>query len=68
MDVYHKNIISHSEFRNTYGGLDLIEKDGQKYLMMEDCFGPDYFGPLTEEQINAFNVLCKVPKILLKRY
>ena len=56
--------VRRSPFQNTYGGLDLLEDPDTKkrYLTMEDCFGPDYFGPLTEEQEAAFHVLCQVPE------
>lgn len=53
--------IKDSPFGNTYGGLSLVlGDDGQRYLEMQDCFGPDYFGPLTDEQVAAFYVLCDV--------
>ncbi len=59
--MHKKDTISQSPFVNTYGGLSLIlGDDGQRYLEMSDCFGPDYFGPLTEEQVAAFYVLCEV--------
>lgn len=55
------NIVKNSFYRNTYGGLDLIKGENDKfYLKMQDCFGPDFFGPLTDEQINAFYILCEV--------
>ena len=58
-----KRVIRESPFANTYGGLSLVrdEKNQQFFLEMEDCFGPLYFGPLTEEQTNAFHILCQVP-------
>jgi hypothetical protein len=50
--------IQRSPFRNTYGSLLLVEgSDGNKYLAMQDCGEPDYFGPLTTEQVTAFKVL-----------
>ena len=53
--------IKGSPFCNTYGRLTLVlGDDGQKYLEMDDCCGPDYFGPLTEDQLVAFHVLCEV--------
>jgi len=56
--------IKESQFANTYGGLSLVRvTNGQQYLEMQDCFGPEYFGPLTEEQISAFETLCEVPYI-----
>jgi hypothetical protein len=58
-----KNEIADSSFGNTYGGLHLVlGDDGQKYLRMGDCFGPDYFGPLTDEQVSAFYVLRGVQR------
>ena len=55
--------IKESPFGNTYGGLALVEDDeGRKFLETEDCFGPDYFGPLTEKQVEAFNALCEVER------
>ena len=56
-----KKIIRYSPFANQYGGLSLgVGDDGEKYLVMGDCFGPEYFGPLTKEQEQAFNTLCRV--------
>ena len=53
--------IKESPFCNTYGGLSLMQNDkGEKYLQMEDCFGPDIFGPLSHEQVDAFYDLCTV--------
>ena len=53
--------IKESPFGNTYGSLALVEdNEGNKFLEMDDCFGPDCFGPLTEKQIDAFYVLCEV--------
>ena len=65
MSDREEGISVRSPFRNTYGGLDLFwrEDDGgelQPFLSMEDCFGPDIFGPLTENQLEAFYVLCEV--------
>lgn len=54
--------IESSPFGNSYGGLSLaLGEDGKKYLVMDDCSGPDYYGPLTEEQVAAFYLLCDVP-------
>jgi len=53
--------IKKSPFGNTYGGLLLAENDkGEKMLVMEDSFGADYFGPLTDGQAQAFHTLCEV--------
>lgn len=53
--------IKHSPFYNTYGGLELkTDSKGEYYLEMMDCFGPNYFGPLTAEQVKAFYLLCEV--------
>ena len=54
--------IKDSQFSNTYGGLSLwIDEDlGEHYLKMEDCFGPDVWGPMTDEQVAAFHTLCEV--------
>lgn len=51
-----------SSFGNTYGGLSLVRqiKTGDRFLEMEDCFGPEYHGPLTEEQVAAFLLLCEL--------
>ena len=55
--------IKYSPFANTYGSLILVQDgDGQFYLCMQDCMGDDHFGPLTQEQVNAFNILCEVPE------
>ena len=40
----------------------MVILDDAHYLKMGDCFGPDYFGPLTKEQITAFNVLLEVDR------
>lgn len=56
--------IKESPFGNTYGGLTLVTgEDGKRYLEMEDCFGLDYFGPLNDEQVAAFYVLCDVEQL-----
>ncbi len=56
-----KKIIKESPFVNTYGRLILVEdENGDKYLEMGDCFGPDYFGPLSDEQVKAFYLLCEL--------
>lgn len=50
--------VKRSPFRNAYGHLLLVEGgDGNKYLAMQDCGEPEYFGPLTSEQVTAFEVL-----------
>jgi len=61
MNMQKKDTIAETLFSNTYGGLSLIlGDDGQKYLEMEDRYGPEYFGPLTNDQIAAFYVLREV--------
>lgn len=58
----NKKHISSSPFSNTYGGLKLFKgSDGQHYLEMYDCSGPAYWGPLSPEQVQAFNVLKEAP-------
>ena len=55
--------VKHSPFSNTYGTLILVQDvDDKYYLRMQDCMGDDLFGPLTQEQIDAFHVLCEVPE------
>lgn len=50
-----------SPFGNTYGGLSLVAlPNGDRVLKMEDCFGPDYFGPLSDDQVDSFFALCEV--------
>lgn len=57
-------IIKESPFGNQYGSLVLIEYDnGDKCLEMEDCCHSSYFGPLTDEHVCAFDVLCGVNEI-----
>lgn len=53
-----------SQYGNTYGSLKMIhnETSGEYFLQMDDCFGPDFFGPLTEDQKLAFEVLLDVPQ------
>ncbi len=46
-----------SPFSNEYGRLSLIKVGDDYFLEMGDCFGPDYFGPLTQAQVDAFNTL-----------
>lgn len=53
-----------SPFGNTYGGLTLVTTDGGYYLEMGDCQGPDWFGPLTPDQVAAFRVLRDVQRVL----
>ena len=63
MAIYCMKTLKNSPFANTYGGLRLVENDkGQRLLEMEDCFGSDYFGPLTDEQVEAFEMLCDVER------
>lgn len=50
-----------SPFGNTYGSLSMVTSEsGEQFLIMEDAFNDDVFGPLTEEQLAAFNVLLNV--------
>lgn len=59
--MYKKETLQESPFSNTYGGLSLVlGEDGNRYLEMKDYDGPDYYGPLNEEQATAFVVLCDV--------
>ena len=56
--------VADSPFGNTYGGLTLVKgEDGNHYLEMYDCFGPDYFGPLTDAQKDAFFTLRDVQEV-----
>jgi hypothetical protein len=56
-------LIEQSPFANSHGGLDLVRKeDGSLYLRMEGDIQDRYFGPLTEEQLSAFKLLCMVPE------
>jgi len=55
--------IRESNFCNTYGGLSLVEdEEGRRFLKMEDCFGPDYYGPMSDADVEAFNRLCELPE------
>lgn len=57
-------ILESSPFSNTYGGLSLVlGEDLEHYLEMEDCLGPDYYGPLTDEHVAAFMLLCELPRV-----
>ena len=58
-----KDRIIESPFANTYGSLCLVEEaSGKKFLLMQDCCRPyDRWGPLTEEQVAAFHLLCEIP-------
>ena len=59
-----KSTVERSQFANTYGGLVLVlGDDGKHYLGMDDCFGRDYFGPLTDAQIAAFYLLNDVDQV-----
>ncbi len=53
-----------SPFGNTYGSLCMYEYNGRQYLHVQDCFSNGYFGPLTNEEIKAFDVLCNVKEII----
>lgn len=53
-------ILKESQYTNTYGGLSLIEFEGDQYIQMDDCMGEMFFGPLNSKQIEAFNALCGV--------
>lgn len=56
--------IKESPFCNTYGSLNLVKgDDGNFYLEMEDPQGDDLYGPLTEEQVDAFHLLCEVNRV-----
>ena len=57
----HVEKIKQSQFVNTYGGLSLVMRNGERFLVMEDCICDEYFGPLTDEQVAAFDALCEVP-------
>lgn len=52
-------LVRRSPFINTYGGLDLVKSDDGRFLRMGDCYGPDLFGPLSDEQVAAFHTLCE---------
>jgi hypothetical protein len=53
--------IKESPFTNTYGSLNLVRgESGNFYLEMEDALGNDLYGPLTDEQVKAFHLLCEV--------
>ena len=56
-----KKVITESQYSNTYGGLDLVEINGEHFLELDDCFGPTLWGPLTGEQLAAFDALLEVP-------
>ena len=58
--------IKESPFENAYGGLSLVveETTGKRYLDMDGADGSGgTFGPLTDEQVAAFFLLCEVPEI-----
>jgi hypothetical protein len=56
--------IKQSPFTNTYGSLNLVKgDDGNFYLEMEDPQGDDLYGPLTDEQVEAFHLLCEVNRV-----
>ena len=54
------DVVKDSEFTNEYGGLSLVRFNDKLYLCMEDCFRDKYFGPLTNAQVTAFNLICDV--------
>ena len=49
-----------SDFYNTSGRLSLVKhrETGDLYFMMEDFRGEDFFGPLTQREVEAFNTIC----------
>lgn len=54
-------VVQRSPFRNTYGSLELVvDAEGNHWLRMGDCFGPDFHGPLTPEHIAAFKLLAEL--------
>lgn len=57
--------IKESPFYNGYGGLDLVKDDeGNLWLRMSDSImGDDFFGPLSLEQVAAFELLCQAPEV-----
>jgi hypothetical protein len=61
MKEWNTITLRNSNFSNTYGGLSLVQYKDKKYLCMDDCFGPSYFGPLNQEEISAFDILCRIP-------
>ncbi len=53
--------IKQSPFTNTYGSLNLVRgESGKFYIEMEDQQGDELYGPLTDEQVEAFNLLCEL--------
>lgn len=63
-DLESAETVLDSHFSNTYGGLGLIKATtGEHFLEMGDCMGPCYFGPLSEDEIKAFNLLVKVKEL-----
>jgi hypothetical protein len=64
MDKESINVVKSSPFQNTYGGLDLVKNgEGKLFLRMQDCSGNDYYGPLTQDQVSAFYVLCELKEV-----
>jgi hypothetical protein len=64
MNYQNIETVRASDFSNTYGGLDLVKDgDGVLYLRMSDCMGDSFFGPLTQDQVAAFELLCNAPEV-----
>lgn len=56
-------LVKESPFGNTYGGLELHQDEGGLFfLRMDDPMGGSEFGPLTNEQVEAFHTLCDAPE------
>lgn len=55
-------LVAVSKIGNTYGCLALVESGGRFFLKMEDCLSPDFYGPLTMVEIEAFVILANVPE------
>ena len=60
-DLENLEAVLDSPYGNTYGGLSMVvDKNKRSYLVMGDCCGDSYYGPLDDEQIKAFALLAKI--------
>jgi len=50
-----------SPFVNESGGLVLMEFENVAFLKMQSACEDRWFGPLTENQVSSFKLLCDVP-------
>ncbi|MCY4043469.1 MAG: hypothetical protein OXE99_00155 [Cellvibrionales bacterium] len=58
--------VKESPFQNCYGCFELVKTESNEfYLRMGDCpNSDDFYGPLEQKHIDAFNTLCELKDVM----